>query len=214
MSVRSGILSRVSPQGGEHGKSILSLFFEVVLIAVGVFLALWANNWHENQEHRSQARAALRNFAGEMGANRQAIQRNRHYHETLARELHEFVTSKEAPTDERFSKSVHFEGMRPENLEHTAWDLALATQALSYLKPDLAFDISKVYTQQNTLQKLEDSFLASAFSPSVLSSENFKGLAPAMEVYLIDVNQQEPALVSRYDMVIPEVKRAISGDAR
>ena len=213
MSIRSGILSRVSQQGGEHGKSILSLFFEVVLIAVGVFLALWANNWHENQEHRSQARAALRNFAGEMEANRQAIQGNRRYHETLARELHDFLASKEAPTDERFSKSVHFEGMRPETFEHTAWDLALATQALSYLKPDLAFDISKVYTQQNALQKLEDSFLTSAFTPSGLSNENLKGLATAMEIYLIDVNLQEPPLVSRYEKIIPEVKRAISDDA-
>ena len=43
-------------------------------------------------------------------------------------------------------------GVRPVIYEHTAWDLALATQALSYLKPDLAFDISKVYTQQNAFQ--------------------------------------------------------------
>ena len=214
MSIRSGILSRVSQQSGEDRKSILSLFFEVALIAVGVFLALWANNWHENQECRSQARAALRYFVGDMEANRQAIQDNRCYRETLRRELHDFVASKEVPTDERFSKSVHFEGMRPETFEHTAWDLALATQALSYLKLDLAFDISKVYTQQNALQKLEDSFLASAFTPAGLSNENLKGLATAMEIYLIDVNLKEPPLVSRYEKIIPKVKRVIAGDAR
>ena len=146
-----------------------------------------------------------------MEANCQATQSNRQYHETLARELHEFLASKEPPTDERYKKTVHFEGMRPEIFEHTAWDLALATQALSYLNPDLAFDISKVYTKQNAFQKLEDSFLASAFTPSGLSSDNLKGLATAMEIYLIDVNQLEPALVSRYEKIIPEIKRA-SGD--
>ena len=104
--------------------------------------------------------------------------------------------------------------MRPVIFEHTAWDLALATQALSYLKPDLAFDISKVYTQQNAFQKLEDSFLSAAFTPASLSSDNLKGLAPTMMFYLDDVNQQEPALVSRYEKVIPEVKRALSGEAR
>jgi hypothetical protein len=166
------------------------------------------------REHRAQAQAALRNFAGEMEVNRQATEGNRRYHETLARELHEFLGSKEPPSDDRFNKSVHFEGMRPVQFEHTAWDLALATQALSYLKPDLAFDISKVYTQQNAFQRLEDSFLASAFTPAGLSSGNLKGLAPAMEFYLIDVNLQEPAMVSRYEKVIPEVKRALSGDAR
>jgi len=191
-------------------RSFLNLLFEVALIAVGVFLALWANNWHEDREHRAQARAALRNFASEMEANRQAMQRNRAYHETFARELREFLASKEPASEDRLNKSVHFEGMRPVIFEHTAWDLALATQALSYLDPDLAFDISKVYTGQNAFQKLEDSFLAAAFTPASLSSDNVKGMATAMELYLIDVNQHEPAILQLYDKVIPEVKRALS----
>ena len=202
-------------------RSFLNLLFEVVLIAVGVFLALWANNWHENSEHRAQARSALRNFAAEMGANRQATQRNRSYHETLARELEQFLRSKEPPSEERLNKEVHFEGVRPVIFEHTAWDLALATQALSYLKPELAFDISKVYTQQNVIQTLENSFLASAFTgsseftlraspPAGISSDNPKGMATAMVLYLIDVNQQEPAILQLYDKVIPEVNSAMS----
>ena len=195
-----------------HGgrRSFPNLLFEVVLIAVGVFLALWANNWHEDREHRAQARATLRNFAGEMEANRQATQRNRAYHEAFARELREFLASKEPTNEDRLNKSVHFEGMRPVIFEHTAWDLALATQALSYLDPDLAFDISKVYTEQNAFQKLEDSFLAAAFTPASLSGDNVKGMATAMELYLIDVNQQEPAILQLYDKVIPEIKGALS----
>jgi hypothetical protein len=198
---------------GERGKSILSLLFEVALIAIGVFLALWANNWHEDHEHRAQAKAALRNFAGEMEANRQATQRNRPYHETLARELDQFLRSEELPTEDRFHKQVHFEGVRPVIYEHTAWDLALATQGLSYLKPELAFDISKVYTEQNAFQTLENSFLASAFTPASMSSDNWKGLATVMVFYLIDVNQQEPVIVSRYEKVILEIKRALDGEA-
>ena len=194
--------------GGQ--RSLLNLLFEVVLIAVGVFLALWANNWREDREHRAQARAALRNFASEMEANRQAIEQNRAYHETFARELREFLASKEPASEDRLNKSVHFEGMRPVIFEHTAWDLALATQALSYLDPDLAFDISKVYTRQNAFQKLEDSFLAAAFTPASLSSDNVKGMATAMELYLIDVNQQEPTILQLYDKVIPEVKDVAS----
>jgi hypothetical protein len=195
-----------------HGgrRTFPNLLFEVILIAVGVFLALWANNWHEDREHRAQARAALRNFAGEMEANRQATQRNRAYHKAFARELREFLASNEPASEDRLNKSVHFEGMRPVIFEHTAWDLALATQALSYLDPDLAFDISKVYTEQNAFQKLEDSFLVAAFTPASLSGDNVKGMATAMELYLIDVNQQEPAILQLYDKVIPEVKGALS----
>ena len=198
----------MSFRGGQ--RSFFNLLIEVVLVAVGVFLALWANNWHEDREHRAQARAALRNFASEMEANRQATQRNRTYHETLVRELEQFLRSKEPPSEERLYKEVHFEGVRPVIFEHTAWDLALATQALSYLKPELAFDISKVYTQQNAFQTLENSFLASAFTPASMSSDNPKGMATAMVFYLIDVNQQEPALLRLYDRVIPEVNSALS----
>jgi hypothetical protein len=198
----------MSFRGGQ--RSFLNLLFEVVLIAVGVFLALWANNWHEDRQHRAQAQAALRNFAAEMETNREAMQRNRAYHDAFARELREFLASKEPASEDRLNKSVHFEGMRPVIFEHTAWDLALATQALSYLDSDLAFDISKVYTTQNAFEKLEDSFLAAAFAPASLSSDNVKGLATAMELYLIDVNQQEPGILQLYDKVIPEVKGALS----
>src|SRR5437870_9201779 len=111
----------MSFRGGQ--RSFFNLLIEVVLVAVGVFLALWANNWHEDREHRAQARAALRNFAGEMEANRQATQSNRPYHETLARELDQFLHSKEPPSEDRFNKQVHFEGVRPVIYEHTAWDL-------------------------------------------------------------------------------------------
>src|SRR4029077_1644456 len=96
-----------------EGRTFGNLLIEVALIAVGVFLALWANNWHENHEHRAQARAALRNFLGEMEANRQAMQNNRQYHETLARELDQFLGSKEPTAGDRFNRQVHFEGMRP-----------------------------------------------------------------------------------------------------
>jgi hypothetical protein len=191
-------------------RSLLNILLEVVLISIGVFLALWANNWHENREHRALAESTLRNFASEMRANQQAVQGERQYHEALARELHEFLVSNEPPTEERLQNNVHFKGLRPITFEHTAWDLALATQALSYLKPDLGFAISKVYTEQNAFQTVENSFLASAYTPSTFSSDNVKGLVAAMQYYLIDINQKEPAILQLYDKVIPEVNSALS----
>ncbi len=192
-----------------HQKSLLQIFLEVVLVAVGVFLALWANNWHEEREHRALAESTLHNFAEEMRTNQQALQKDRQYHETLARELREFLSSAEPPTEARLQKTVHFTGVHPITFERTAWDLALATQALSYLQPDLAFEISKTYTQQSAFQKIEDSFLASAFTPASFAAENPKALAVAIQVYLGDVNIQEPLILQRYEKVIPEIESAL-----
>jgi hypothetical protein len=193
----------------EHQRSLLNVILEVVLISIGVFLALWANNWHEEREHRALAHSTLHNFADELRVNQQAVRSERQYHETLARQLHEFLISNEPPTEERLQKNVQFKGVRPITFEHTAWDLALATQALSYLKPELAFDISKVYTAQSAFQTLENSFLASAFAPATFSSDNVKGLVAAMEYYLRDINQKEPDILHLYDKVIPEVDQAL-----
>jgi hypothetical protein len=200
----------MSSHSREHQKSLLNLILEVVLISIGVFLALWANNWHEEREHRALAHSTLLNFADELRANQQAIRSERQYHETLARQLHEFLTSNEPPTDGRLQKAGQFKGLHPIIFEHTAWDLALATQALSYLKPELALDISRVYTAQSAFQTLENSFLASAFTPATFSSDNVKGLVAAMEYYLRDINQREPAILQLYDKVIPEVDQALS----
>ena len=205
------MLPRMSLRGGEHGRTFGGLLFEVVLIAVGVFLALWANNWHEDREHRALAKAALRNFLSEMEANRDATQSERSYHETLAGKLTEFLKNKDASSgDDRFYKEVEFKGLKPVTYEHTAWDLALATQALSYLRPELAFDISKVYTEQNAYQALENSFLASTFTQKSLSTEgNMKDLAPAMMFYLIDANHHEATVLDLYSKAIPEVQMAL-----
>jgi len=200
----------MSVRSRENQRSLLNLILEVVLISIGVFLALWANNWHEEREHRALAHSTLRNFADELRENQQAVRSERQYHERLARQLHEFLGSNEPPTEERLEKSVQFKGVRPVIFEHTAWDLALATQALSYLKPDLAFDISKVYTAQTAFQTLENSFLASAFTPATFSSDNVKGFVAAMEYYLRDINQKEPAILQLYEKVIPEVDQALS----
>src|SRR2546421_12647959 len=200
----------MSLSGRGHQKSLLNIILEVVLISIGVFLALWANNWHEEREHRALAHSTLRNFADELRANQRAVRSERQYHETLARQLHEFLISNEPPTEERLQKRVQFKGVRPIIFEHTAWDLALATQAFSYLKPELAFDISKVYTQQNAFQTLENTYLAAAFSPASLSGDNVKGFATAMVIYLRDVNQQEPVILQLYDKVIPEVNSTLS----
>src|SRR4051812_40264798 len=119
--------------------SFLGLLLELVLVALGVFLALLANNWHEDQEHRGLAKSALRNFRDEMRANQRSVQEGRAYHEKVAAEMRQFLGLPPPLTQEQFDKTVHFTGVHPVIFEHTAWDLALATQALRYLQPEDAF---------------------------------------------------------------------------
>src|SRR6476620_34244 len=105
-----------------HGRSLISLVFELVLISVGVFLGLLANNWHEDREHHAKAREAIRTFLSEAETHIEVMQSKSDYHLKLMQELGEFLKSAEPATEERLAKQVHFAGLQPVDFEHTAWD--------------------------------------------------------------------------------------------
>jgi hypothetical protein len=171
-----------------RGRSLLGWLTELALVSAGVFLALLADQWRESREHRQLAADALRNFAEEMRVNRKAVADVRAYHERLAHDIDAFLAGDGPKTMQGFQTTTQFRGVQPVVFEHTAWDLALATQALSYLPQDLAYAISRVYTQQQTFQ-----------------NDDTSALARAMQVYITDDNIQEPKLVQSYDEALPRI---------
>src|ERR1700736_1371063 len=148
-------------RGPFHSRSAIELAIEVALIGVGVFLGLLANQWHEDRQHRELADATLRYFHEEIVTNQKAIATRRQYHEALSRDIESFLQSDAPKTLQSFYPLVHFHGLEPVTFERSAWDLALANQSLSYLAPKLAYAVSRVYTRQQALQTLENSFLQS-----------------------------------------------------
>lgn len=188
-----------------RGRSLLGWLSELALVSAGVFIALLADQWRESREHRQLAADALRNFAEEMRVNRKAVADVRGYHERLARDIDAFLAGDGPKTMQGFQAATQFRGVQPVVFEHTAWDLALATQALSYLPQDLAYAISRVYTQQQTFQTYENSFAQGMFSPSTFQNDDTRALARAMQVYITDVDIQEPKLVQSYDELLPRI---------
>jgi hypothetical protein len=204
-----------TPRSSHHGKSIPSLILEVAMIVVGVFLGLAAEQWREGRHEHELALASLRNFRAEVVTNQAEITRVRSYHEALARNLQKFTEEKTPHTFRRFMTDVQFQGTRTVNLEHTAWDLALATQALSYIKPDMAYAISRLYTRQQTFQTMENGFMQSAFTPTVFAdTSNTVGLTIAMMTYMGDVNIQEPGLLKAYKVMLPKLDSALEDHAQ
>ena len=185
-------------------KPFLGLLTEVVLIGLSVFLALLANQWSEARKHRNRANATLCYFREEIVTNQKAIETRRQYHEALRRDIESFLQSDAPKTLQSFYPMVHFRGLEPVTFERSAWDLALANESLSYLAPQLAYAISRVYTRQ-ALQTLENSFLQSASGPSTFASQDATGLAGSMEAYLIEVNIQEPDLLKLYAELLPQI---------
>lgn len=191
-----------------HSKSILELLIEVALVAVGVFLGLLANQWHDDRQHRELANATLRYFHEEIVTNKQALEKVRPYHAALSREVGGFLQVEGPKTMQRFQSAVQFRGVEPVQLERTAWDLALATQSFSYLPPKLAYAISRIYTRQQAFQTLQNGFLQAVLAPTTFGAADVTGLVTSMDMYLRDVNNQEPQLITLYDQLLPQIEAA------
>ncbi len=199
------------PKLDEHagGRSILKLVLEVALISVGVFLGLAGEQWRETRHQHELAQQALRRFRTELQSNRAAVTRVEDYHSKLFEQLR--AAARMTPA-ERDSLHIKFEGVQPAVFTHAAWDLALATQALSYVDSDVAYSLSQIYRAQDRVDGLTSGVTqAMYFSPPALP-KNEEAFLGAVLLYYGDMVIFEPALVKMYDELVPKIDKTL-GDA-
>ena len=191
------------------GTLVAQLFF----IAAGVYLGNRADDWRQDREHRGTARAAVENFRAELRKNEASVRERLPYHQALYDSL-EAVVRRPARTLGELQTRIRFRGSRSVEFAHTAYDLALATQALSYLPRDLAFQVSDVYLRQQGFQKLQDAYMGAIYQTSTFSETNVMPLAVSLEVYMGDVVAQEPALLNAYARLLPRLDSALAKPPR
>lgn len=188
-------------------KSVVKFLAELAVVSVGVFLGLLADQWRESHEHRLRAVASLHYFQREILQNEDAIKQRRAYHEKLATDIQTFISSPGPKTFEQFQTSTRFQGMDPVFFERTGWELALATQSLAYLDSDLAYAISRVYTEQQAFENLENSAL-SALAPTFGASD-VTPMARTIWGYLIDANIKEERMLGLYRDLLPRLNASL-----
>lgn len=194
-----------SPRTAMHrSKSLLRLGLEVVLISAGVFLGLMGEQWRERAQHRELAEQSLKRFRTEILANQKAVARVKDYHVTTKSSIDAYLA---ADAKTRPTVNVRIEGVQPVFFEHTAWDLALATESLAYIDSELAFALSRIYGSQQTYSTLTGGLLQAMYlRPPTGDFEPFFG---ALSVYYGDIVSMEPALLRMYDEILPQIDRAL-----
>jgi hypothetical protein len=183
---------------------LLKVVLEVILISLGVFLALMAEQWRERARDRELAEASLRGFRSEILRNRKAVEAVKDYHAGLLKELRTYFA---ADPKKRTAENIQIRGLQPVFFDQTAWDLALATQALAHIDSQLALGLSRAYGLQRTYKEMTGAIMQAIFLRSM--EENFEG----MMWYYGDIVLWEPQLLRLYDELVPQIDRAL-GDAR
>jgi hypothetical protein len=191
---------------GYGSKSWLKIGVEVVLISAGVFLGLMGEQWREDSQRRELAEGALRRFAIEIRANRAAVVEVTDFHLGVMKEIQTFLN---ADAKAREGISLDFMGFRPAQFESTAWDLALATQSLADIDPDLAFALSRPYAVQQGYGALTAALIQAIYVRP--PRENFEVFLQAIVVYLQDITEFESRLLVMYDDLLPRLDQALGG---
>jgi hypothetical protein len=146
------------------------------LISVGVFLALMGEQWRESAHTREVTEASLRGFQAEIVANQKAVAAVKDYHVALLASLRAYLATDQKS---RRADSVEIRGLQPVFFEHTAWDLALATQSLAHIDSQVAFGLSRAYGLQRTYMEQTRGIMQAIYLRPL--TENVEGLERAVD---------------------------------
>jgi hypothetical protein len=200
-----------------HSASVWKVLLEVLLISIGVFLGLLGEHWREGLEHRELASQSLRRLAAELRTNEATVKEVMAYHEAERPMLEKYLA---ADVEARRAMSLKFESLRPARFRHSEWDLAVATQALAYIEPSLAADLSHAYQTQEDYAGLTSGVVQSAYQPqnalALLNADRHHDWDDAFLslalLYYKDLASYEPRLVKIYDDLLARIGRTL-GDS-
>jgi hypothetical protein len=187
-----------------RARSVFKVALEVLLISLGVFLGLAGEQWREVARHREVAEASLRRFRSEILTNRKAVAAVKDYHVTTLKGVEAYLAA-----DARTRTTVEnpFLGLQPASFEQTAWDLALATQSLAYIDPELAFALARIYNRQQAYLDLTLGVVHAMYLRP--PSENLEAFLRTSWLYYADIVRLEPELLGAYDELLPRIDRAL-----
>lgn len=196
----SAVAAPAGKRRGRRARTIAGMVLQVALIGVGVFLGLAGEEWRENRENVRQAQESLRRFRAEMAANHEIVSGVKDYHLARLSELEAFFASDR--TDNAAVRD-NFAGVKPPLFERSAWDVALATESLAHIDPDLAFNLARVYSFQQMTDDLGRGVMQTMFLRPP-SDEDSTFLA-AVHLYYRDLAELEPLLLQMYQDRISEI---------
>ena len=178
------------------------MLLEVVLIGFAVFLGMAADQWRSDRQHQQQARAALQSFRKEIQDNTAAVEKVRDYHVRMRQDIIAYLDPKT-----RATSHLAMQGIMPAIFEQTAWDVALATQALADIDPPIAFELTGIYSAQRTYNELSKGLTQAMYLRP--PGENLDAFLQSVKVYYDDIVIHEPDLLARYNRILPMIDSAL-----
>lgn len=154
-------------------KKIYKYIIEFILIVSGVFIGLFLNKTSEKASNLKLAKIVRENFIREIDSNKVEIERILHIHKGLYEKFLEYLKELEAKENRRFYNiSIEI----PE-ITKAAWESAIATKGIIYLKNEEIISLTKCYELQDLLKNFNERLIDVIFSKNLLINSNNKKIS-------------------------------------
>jgi len=194
-------------------KSFVKIGLEVALITAGVFLGLLGEQWRESAHHRELARASLERFRAEFRANKAEVNRVHARHVQEHAGLQKYFLDHDAELtaallDARKPLPQPIPDIVTDSagVAYSAWDVALATQSLAYIDPDLVAAMSSAYRMQQMYEDAHRHIQQTQYSATVPIA-----LLRGHLAYFDDASLYEQLLLKQYEAILTRLDTAIGG---
>lgn len=172
------------------------VLFESMLIVVSILLALYLDEWRDDQQDAENIEHALANFVSEIQQNKARVEDAAPFNQGLR---HVLSRRQEVRAIESVATFINiFESYSPVVLQSTAWETAIATGALAKMDYKIVSALSLTYSLQNRYQQVSRNGITLLTSPQNLSEEKLDLAVYNAIRYLDDVTRMETELGTVY----------------
>ncbi len=165
---------------------------ESVLIVLSILVALYLDEWRDDQQDAENIEHALANFVSEIQQNRARVEDVAPFNKGLQ---HVLSRRQEVRAIESVAMFVNIiESYSPVVLQSTAWETAIATGALAKMDYNLVSALSLTYSMQNRYQQVSRSGMVEMTSPQNLSEDKLNLAVYNAIRYLKNITSMETEL--------------------
>jgi hypothetical protein len=192
------------------------ILLEAFFVVLGVAVALAANEWRQGQVDRRRAGRALESIRQELTTNRQAVLGSAQYHmqlmDTLLALRRQVPAASDAPAPDVRMFSRGF--VNPASLLSTAWETAVATDAIRHMPHDDVLVLARMYEQQRGYarqgEQIGTLIYGEIFARGTSGvTRNYANLTSIISTFWF----RECELLLAYDRVLAKLPRAVSPQA-
>jgi len=165
---------------------------ESVLIVLSILVALYLDEWRDDQQDTENIEHALANFVSEIQQNRARVEDAAPFNKGLQHVLSRRQEVRAIESVQTFVNII--ESYSPVVLQSTAWETAIATGALAKMDYNLVSALSLTYSLQNRYQQVSRSGMVEMTSPQNLSEDKLNLAVYNAIRYLKNITSMETEL--------------------